>query len=215
MPGIQWAFFLFLVGAPRETPTVNAWYTQIGFWHLQKDSIPGRSFIFHNAHLDGAQSGEATANVRYNKGFDGLTRFQARLALGPAPAVAGLLLQNKQVTYYFFIKKEKTRNFLQISRRKKQEMSTSFITPVTVSDTVAMELTVQQENLRIVAGKTTASVARPADLTGTLWIGFECMQGTVKVLGASAVSREGEMKETFDRASLVNLHLDNMFSPAK
>ncbi len=215
-PCIAMAVVALLAGtAPREKPRVSAWYTQIGFWHLNKDTVSGRSYISHNASVDAAASGQATANLRFNKGFDSLTRFEARLALGPAPASAGLLVQNKPATYCFFIKKEKTGNFLQICRREKTESAAIFIAPVSVTDTVTLQLSVKKNSLDISAGKTIASIARPSDFSGTQWIGFECVRGRVSVFAASVASKDGEMRETFKNATLVNLHLEKMFPAAK
>jgi hypothetical protein len=198
-----------------QRPSLDAWYTQIGFWHYQKDTVAGRSYIFHNAHIDGAKSGQATANVRFNKGFDGIREFIGRMALGPPPAWAGMLVQNKKTTYYFLVKKEKTGNFLQISRRNKEEVAGIFIATVSISDTVALRLLVKKDSLQIIAGRTTASMAKPSDFSGMQWIGFECLQGTVKVFEAAVASEKGEMKETFDHASLINLHLEKMFHTKK
>jgi hypothetical protein len=196
-------------------PSDLTWYTQIGFWHYQKDTISGHSFIFHNTNLDGVKSGQATAKVRLNKGFEGLRTFGSRMTLGPAPASAGPLVQSRKSTYYFLIEKDKKRNFLEICRLNKTEMSSIFIAPVSVTDTVALRIFVKKDSLVIFGGKTTASLPRPADFSGTQWIGFECPQGTVKIFEAMVESNSGEMKETFDHAELLNLHLEKMFSPAK
>jgi hypothetical protein len=140
---------LAIGAAPHEKPAAEiAWYTQIGFWHHHKDSLSGKSFIFHNANVDGAQSGQATANVRLNKGFEGIQKFQARMTLGPAPATAGMLVQNKQATYYFLIKKEKIGNYLQVRRRNKMEITAIFIAPVLIPDTVNLRLFVKNDSLK-------------------------------------------------------------------
>ena len=216
MPFIEIMTVALLAGAASgEKPSAIAWYTQIGFWHLQKDSLSGKFFLFHNAHFDGAKSGQATANVRFNEGFVGIREFMGRIALGPAPASAGLLVKNKQTAYLFFIKKGKGRDYLQICRRNKAGTASIFIAPVTISDTVALRLLVKKDSLNVIAGRTTASMAKPSDFSGTQWIGFECLQGTVKVFEAAVASEEGEMKETFDHASLINLHLEKMFHAKK
>jgi hypothetical protein len=202
---------LSTAGPEAGKASIDSWFTQIGFWHLQKDTVSGRSFLYHNTHEDGAKSGEATANVRFNKGFEGLTKFEARLALGPAPSQSGLLIQTKPSTFYFFVKKEKTGTLLQICRRVKTEVATVFIAPVSIPDTVLLQVNVKQDGLVVNAGKTTASLAKPADFSGKQWIGFECLTGAVKVFSSLVVSKDGEMKETFGNASLVNLHLEKMF----
>jgi hypothetical protein len=211
---VMMAISIAVPAYPSNIPA-NDWYTQIGFWHLQKDTVSGRSFLYHNAHVDGAKSGEATANVRFNKGFQGLTKFEARMALGPAPSLAGLLIQTKPTTYYFFVKKEKTGTLLQICRRKKTELATVFVAPVSIPDTVLLQVNVKQDSLVINAGKTTASLAKPADFSGNQWVGFECLGGVVKVFSSLVVSKDGETMETFDHASLINLHLEKMFSSKK
>jgi hypothetical protein len=197
---------------PQPDTSINAWYTQIGSWHYQKDSVGGKSYIFHNADLDGAASGEATANVRLNKGFDNLYKFIGRMRLESEPSCAGLLVQNKKTTFYFLIKKEKTGDFLQISRRNKMEIASIFVTPVMLPDTFELCLSLTKDSLVIIAGKETASIARPADFSGQLWVGFECPQGTVKVFEAEVASDTGEIKEPFKKATLINLHLEKMFS---
>jgi hypothetical protein len=200
---------------PTQNPAIISWYTQIGTWHHHKDSLGGKSYIFHDAGIDGLASGEATSNIRLNRGFENLGEFTGRLCLGPAPACAGLLVKNKKISCYFLIEKEKSGNFLKINRREKTEVAELFSFPVSVADTFELRLVLTKDSLNLVAGKITASVKRPVDLAGKLWIGFECVQGTIKVFGAEAASDAGVFKETFKTPTLMNLHLEKMFSSKK
>ena len=197
-----------------QTPSIDAWYTQIGAWHHQKDSLFGKSFIYHDADLDGLSSGQATSNVRLNRGFNGLNKFIGRMCLGPAPAMAGLLVKNKKTAYIFLIKKENQGSFLQISRRDKK-VSPIFETPFSLPDTFELCLVLKKDSLIVSAEDKKTSIARPKDLSGRLWVGFECLQGAVKVFGAEAASDSGEIRETFEKATLMNLHLEKMFAPKK
>ncbi len=203
---------LMTAAAPPQKTPVIAWYTQIGAWRIQKDSVSGSSFLFHDAKIDGMQSGEATANVRLNKGFKGLREFDARLSLGPAPSVAGMLAQDKKITYYFLLKNGGTEDSLLTAFRRTGMNATRIISmPIRLQDTVMLRLSVANDSLRMIVGKTIASMKKPVDFPKVPYIGFECPKGSVKVFEVTVVSDDGEMKDAFGRAALVNLHLEKMF----
>ena len=209
--------FIVLVVVPSlaQRPSTDAWFTQIGSWHYKQDSLSGKSFIFHNASLDGAQSGEATSNIRFNRGFEGLVRFSGRISLSQSPACAGLLVQNRKTTFYFLIKKKNTSNSLEICQRSKSGLIPIFTNTVSIKDTIELFLHVKKDSLCLVAGNTSLSIIRPSDFSGTQWVGFECLQGAIKVFNAQISSASGEIKETFEKATFLNLHMEKMFTPVK
>jgi hypothetical protein len=200
--------------SPLRQSTPNVWYTQIGQWHLQrKDSLSGKPFFFHDSRVDGARSGQATANVRYNFNFEDIRRYEARLVLGPAPASAGLLVQNRQVTYYFFIEKAMAAiacDSLRICRYRENRTISLFAAAAKVPDTVNLTLSFKTDSLFFNASRIMASIAKPTDFPEPAVVGFECLQGTVKIVDAKIEARNAVVKENFEKATLVNLHLDKM-----
>jgi hypothetical protein len=195
---------------PTKSPS-NVWYTQIGQWHIwQKGSLSGRSFLFHDSRIDGARSGQATANVRFNFAFKDIRRCEAHLALGPAPASAGLLLQNKQVTYYFLIERKTTSDTLRICRSSDSRMVSLFGVAVNVSDTTLLTLSVKSDSLWLSADTIKLSVAKPPEFPNLSAVGFECPQGSVKVFYVHIEAQNNVVEESFGKATLVNLHLEKM-----
>jgi hypothetical protein len=195
---------------PAKSPS-NVWYTQIGQWHLrQKDSLSGNSFLFHDSRIDGAVSGQATANVRLNFAFQGIRRCEVRLSLGPAPATAGLLVQNKQVTYYFLAQKGTASDSLRICRFRDNGMISLWGAKAKVSDMTRLTLYVKADSLCFGADTTVLSVAKPPDFPNPAFIGFECPLGSVKVFDVHVEARNYDMKEPLSKATLVNLHLNKM-----
>jgi len=195
---------------PPKSPA-NVWYTQIGQWHIQqKNNLSGESFLFHDASIDGAQSGQATANVRFNYSFQGIRRCVVRLALGPAPATAGLLVQNKQATYYFLVQKGTASDSLRINRYSNSRMISLFSAATNISDTTWLTLTIKADSLVFGAHRTIVSIAKPPDFPSLTAVGIECPQGSVKVFDVDIESQNTAVEETFDKATLINLHLDKM-----
>jgi hypothetical protein len=211
--------FLFIVAmsaAHGETPSSNSpsniWYTQIGQWHLrQKKSLSEKSFLFHDSRIDGARSGQATANARINFAFKDIRLCEARLTLGPAPASAGLLIQNKQVTYYFLVKRNPISDSLLLCRSRDTCMVPLFGIATKRSDTTHITLFVTVDSLKFDAGATKLSVVKPPEFQNLTAVGFECPQGSVKVFFAHIEAQNLVVKETFDKTTLVNLHLEKMF----
>jgi|GEM_PF-2114473 len=228
----RWSAFLWIAGsaailtsgisAPmtalgRTRGTVNpvqkVWYTQIGQWRLIHDSIPSvNSYLFHDAATDGAKSGEATANVRLNFEFRNIKQCEARFAIGPAPALAGLLVQNKRVTYYFLIEKGKLGDSLRICRNQSGLMTSLFVAPAKVSDTSTMTLRVTKDSLYLGDEWKSARVVLPPEFPELTIFGFECMQGTMKVFNARIEAQNDRFEESFEKATLINLHLDKLLS---
>jgi hypothetical protein len=205
------AFMIALSAASWALSPSNVWYTQIGQWHLvQKDSLSGTSFLFHDSRIDGALSGQATANVRLNLAIQDIRRCEARLSLGPAPATAGLLVQNKQVTYYFLAKKGTGFDSLRICRFRDNSMILLLGAKTTASDTTRLTLSITADSLCCGADTAVLSVAKPSDFPNPAFIGFECPQGSVKVFDMHVEAKNSTVKEPFDKATLVNLHLDKM-----
>lgn len=207
-----------VLAAPVLQSASNVWYTQIGQWHLmQKDGIFEKSFFFHDSRVDGARSGQATANLRYNFCFENIRRYEVRLVLGSYPAKAGLLVQNKQITYYFLIKKagaiEKISacDSIQICRFKENRINSLFNSAATVLDTANLTLSVKADSLLFNASGTVASISKPTDFPEPAFVGFECPQGSVKIFNIKIDARNATVEETFTKAALVNLHLDRMF----
>jgi hypothetical protein len=214
----EWALIILvnLAFATWTDPTnaaSNVWYTQIGQWHYRnKDSISGKSFIYHEMQVDGAQLGQATANVRLNFNFQDIRRCEADLILGPVPSSAGLLIQNKQTTYYFITEKGANLNFLRIDRYCNNRLSLLTSGMVEVSDSTRLKLWITSDSLYFGDNLTTIVIEKPPDFHTLNAVGFECPSGSVKVFDMRIEARNGSVKENFDEIMLVNLHLDKMFS---
>jgi hypothetical protein len=213
-------FVCIVSSSPQTISFSDVWYTQIGQWHIrQNDSTggvrtvhSGKSFLYHDSRIDGARSGQATANVRFNFAFHDIRRYEARIALGPAPATAGLLVQNKQVTYYFLVERGTTSDSLRICRYRDNRMISLFAVATKVSDTALITLSVKIDSLCLDADKTILSVAKPPEFSSLTAVGFECPQGSVKVFYAQIEAQNSVLKESFDKATLINLHLEKMLS---
>jgi hypothetical protein len=192
---------------PRTAPSV--WFTQIGQWHVShKSSVPGRAFLFHNAQTDGARSGQATANVRFNFIFQDLRRYEARLALGPAPASTGLLVQDKTVTYYFLAQRKRIGDSLLICRSDKNRIVRLFAAGTNILDTMHLSLTIKADSIDFGSDKSLLSIAKPPDFPGKALVGFECPAGKVKIFAVSVEAQNSTVNDSFDNATLVNMHLD-------
>ncbi|MDD5673585.1 MAG: hypothetical protein PHC61_05455 [Chitinivibrionales bacterium] len=208
------------LGSDALKSPANIWYTQIGQWHLQhKDSArglqtapAGKSFLFHDARIDGARSGQATAKVRLNFVFQDIRRFEARLALGLAPTTAGLLVQNKQITFCFFAERGDLTDSLRIVRFDSGRGASLAAVAAKVLDTTRLRLFLRGDTLYFSADKTAIFIAKPPEFLSLTSIGFECLRGSVKVFDTFVQAQNAEVKESFDRATLVNLHLEKMFS---
>jgi hypothetical protein len=203
---------------PLAKSPANVWYTQIGQWHIrQKDSTDNpktasteKSFLFHDSRIDGARSGLATANVRINFEFKSIHKFDARISLGPAPATAGLLVQNKQVTYYFLVQRKAASDSLGIYCYRDNHMISLYRLATGASDTTRLTLTAREDSLWCGVDSIRLSFPRPQDFPASAYVGFECPLGSVKVFDVSIESQNAFVKESFDKATLVNLHLDKM-----
>ncbi len=197
---------------PPESPP-NVWYTQIGLWHLrQKDSLSGKSFLFHDSRIDGARSGQATANIRLNFNFRDISRCEAIFSLGPAPSSAGLLVQNKQATYYFLAQKEATSDSLRAERYCNGRIISLSSAAANVSDTTRLTLFIKEDSLYFGTHRTTIAIVKPPDFPRLTTVGFECPSGSVKVFDVRIEARNALVTEAFDKATLINLHLDKMLS---
>jgi len=198
-----------------SSPAPFAWFTQIGAWHLEKDTVSGKSFLYHNARVDGARSGQATASVRLNHPFQEMRSFKARMALGPAPSMAGLLVKNKRISYLFLIQNNRKVDSLFVLSRKKEESSCILSARFNHLDTTDLSISVQKDSLRISASGTTVCMAKPAAFPKLETVGFECLSGIVRVFGATIEAKDTTYNENFSKATLINLHLEKMFSGTK
>ena len=207
-----------LLSVPRVSANQDVWYTQIGQWHLQK-SITKRtvrsstidvSFLSFDNQFDSARSGLATANVRLNKTIHDIQSFSARLAAGPAPSIAGLLIQNKESNYYFMLIRGKDSDSLQINLVRGNRIVFLASSCINISDTTNLSLVTHDDTLILRADKFRLCIAIPPDFSQLTSIGFECPKGSVKVFSACIESRDFSVDESFDNATLINLHLDRM-----
>lgn len=198
---------------PRSSPGV--WFTQLGRWHLVKDSAGVRSHLFHNAALDGAQSGQANADIKYNRPFSRLERISVQFSLGSIRSCAGLLLKSGALAYYFMLDRSVGGDSLLVIRRfgKKDNQIASFA--VTAADTQRLELTVSTDSLQLITGGVLKKIARPADLPDTLTMGLACREGSVSVWSIFIGSPSLAIDESFDSAMVINLGLERMFPGKK
>jgi len=195
---------------PQARLTQPMWYTQIGQWHEEKDSLTGTSFVFYDAMADGAVSGQATANLRLNHEFKGIKKFEARLSLGPANATAGMLIQDKHLTYYFFVNKKNGIDSIAVYRRLDQSTVKVLSAPATLSDTLSLLLHIGADSIRFSAGKNALSIVKLSEFSTLQWVGFECPAGSVKIFHASIVAQGDSLDKSFQETGLINLHLDRM-----
>lgn len=207
------------VSVPSVPAKPDVWYTQIGQWHLQQSTKKSTlhstqcddSFLAFDNILDSARSGQATANVRLNKTIHDIKSITSRLALGPAPSTAGLLVQNKEVTYYFLLSRGANIDSLQIFRTCGNRMFFLAGSCINISDTSNLFLTAHTDSLVLRTDTFKLCIALPVDFSQLTAIGFECPKGSVKVFTACIESRDVSVNELFDTATLINLHLDRMF----
>jgi len=180
---------------------------------LLKDHIGGSSFLYHNAAMDGAVSGRATANVRLNRAFSGIRSFRASMMLVPGTE-AGILIQDKYVTYYFYARKNERSDSIAVYRHFGLSIQEVACAPAHLSDTVFMEVDAEPDSIRFKAGNNAVSFANIPEFSMLQWVGFECPKGCVKIFCAAVCSAGGNLCKPFDEAGLINLHLDKMVHPA-
>ena len=186
------------------------WYTQIGQWRLLKDGASNHSFLFHVAAEDGAVSGQATANVRLNRAFPAIQTFKARMSLGPRPAIAGMLIEDKHLTYYFYVKRTSGGDSLAVYRRSARAMEQIRAAPVSVSDTLSLILSVAADSVRFSSGAGGISMVKLPEFSDLQWVGFECPVGSVKIFHAAIAAQGDSLDKPFEETGLINLHLDKM-----
>lgn len=197
---------------PGDSQQSIVWYSQIGQWKItHKDSTNKESYLYHDASKDGASSGEATANVRLNFEFSDIKRFEARIVLGKSPTKAGLLIQNKKLTYLFLIKKGIVFDSLQISRDSNRTRTIIAAKRIMKEDTSNLLLYIQADTLYIGILSDKIAIVKPLDFSKLTIVGFECLKGNAKILGTHIEARNKVVTDSFDKALLVNLHLDRIF----
>ena len=211
------------VNNPASKTVSNVWYTQIGRWHYWPvDSMRTafsakrvKSYLYHDAVLDGASSGEATANVRLNSPFVDISRFEAIFMLGRSPAIAGMLLQNKQVTYYFFVKRGRDSDSLLIRQFRGMETTSLAAVAINYSDTTHMTVDISAQTVMAGVSDRFVSINKTADFKSLTTVGFECQSGSMRVYRAEVTAGNAEVTESFDRTTLVNLHLEKVIQGFK
>ena len=202
-------------GIPQQEMK-DMWYTQIGTWHKKQYNILNgtpthqgiKSFLYHNALVDGITSGEATACVRLNFSFDTIRRFEASIELDSTHSKAGLLIQNKIKTYYFYAKKGQTLDTLSVLClfNNKISLLKSGITKLT--DTTRLITFVKNKKLYFGTSKFLIWIPEPSSFNSLTALGFECPKGGVKVYSAYIESKNAVVNTTFENATLINLHLE-------
>ena len=196
--------------SPAATDSCDVWYTQIGAWHQVLDSLSGTAYVYHNAAVDGARSGQAFADLKYNRKINGLTRISTDLSISRSSS-AGLLLKNKKVSYCFYIEKGPDGDSIRIVRRFDGRITAIAAFTATVADTQRLEIDVTADSLRITAGKIIRCIRKPADLSDELTIGLTCSRGEVRVWRLQAQAASININESFARATVINLGLEKMF----
>jgi hypothetical protein len=78
------------------------------------------------------------------------------------------------------------------------------------SDTTQLTLIAKEDSLWCGVDSTRRSFPRPQDFPASAYVGFECPLGSVKVFDVYIESQNAFVKESFDKATLVNLHFDKM-----
>ena len=189
------------------------WYTQIGRWQMLRNDRSGRSFLFHNASEDGASSGQATANVRLNIAFNDIRTFRASMMLMPATE-AGMLIQDKRVTYYFYVKKDGRNDSIAMYRCSGRSIEKIAAAPARLSDTLFLNVSADKDSVRFRVEGTAVSFANLPEFSALQWIGFECPTGSVMIFSAAVSARSESFNKSFDETGLINLNLDKMIRPA-
>jgi hypothetical protein len=91
-------------------------------------------------------------------------------------------------------------------------MTSLFVAPAKVSDTSTMTLRVTKDSLYLGDEWKSARVVLPPEFPELTIFGFECMQGTMKVFNARIEAQNDRFEESFEKATLINLHLDKLLS---
>jgi hypothetical protein len=149
--------------------------------------------------------------VRLNFEFSNIRRFDASIILGAAPARAGLLIQNKKITYLFLAKRGIVFDSLHIFRYSDHKMTLMASRRAMNHDTSQISIYIKEDSLYFGIPLSMIAVTKPSDFSGLTAIGFECPKGSVKVLSTYIEAANKIVTDSFDKASLVNLHLDRIF----
>jgi len=189
----------------------SAWYTQIGAWHLLKDSVTARGYLFHDHAVDGARSGQAVSDCKFNRKFEKPKRIRMTFSLGKRPSSAGVLLKDKALAYYFVVERRQRGDSLRIIKRFEKKYTSVGSFGVQIADTVDMVLALHATSLRISVGNTEKGITRPPDLPDRLTVGLACQKGSVRVWDMVIESPTLTVDESFDNATMINLGLERMF----
>ena len=205
---------LSALGEKRHPGTItspSAWYSQVGRWHLVRDTAAGSAHVFHNAAVDGAQSGEAVADLKFNRKFARPTHIATHLSLGPPSSCAGVLLKSRSLAYCFMLDHGTRGDSLLIIRRFEKKSARLAAFAVSIADTQRLEIRLSADSLRLISGKAEEAIPRPADLPDTLTVGMACSEGSVSLWDIAIESPSMTIKESFDSATVINLGLERMF----
>jgi hypothetical protein len=216
------AVFLHITLVAGETPhfstatdtTSTMWYTQIGTWHLIQDTLAKTAHIYHNAAIDGARSGMARADLKYNRQISNITRLSVKLSPGRTSS-AGVLLKDKRLAYGIYLEKGTAIDSVRIIRRfEKQQVSiTAF--DVAAADTQFLDITIRPDSLRINVGKISRSIGKPADLPAETIVALSCERGDVRVWRVRIEAPPLHINETFLHATVLNLGMERMFQAGR
>lgn len=196
---------------PGTRDTAFAWYSQVGRWHLVRDTVSGSAHLFHDAAVDGAQSGQAKADLKYNHPFNRPTRISSHFSLGPRPSCAGVFLKSGSLAYCVMLDHGLCGDSLLIVRRFEKKRTRLAAFAVSTADPQRLEIRLSADSLRLIDGRASYAITRPADLPDTLTVGLACSEGSVSVRDVAITSASMTLEESFDSAMVINLGLERMF----
>lgn len=129
--------------------------------------------------------------------------------------MAGILIKNKQVTFSFLIENGKHSDSLHVLSKRGEKTIQILAAPIRLPDTTVLSVSVKGDSLSLGAAGIMVSIGKPLDFSSLETVGFECPHGNVQVFEAAVETKNKSYRESFEKATLVNLHLEKMFPGSK
>ncbi len=202
----------------KNTATPAVWFTQIGRWHYVRDSVNGKYGVFHDASRDGAQSGVAVSDLKYNKTLPLPSEIKVALSVDGNSSCAGVVLKSHTLAYYFMLDcgEAKKNDSLKIFRcLGKKRAFLAGKASASGTDIQHLSIKIIADSVTLTSNNTELTINKPADLPDSVTVGLACFKGSVYVWEITVKTPSAIIKENFVSATVVNLGLERIFAGNK